>query len=169
MGRLELFSDVLKGQAHSQPPPQSEHSDIRHDYPNNNQSLEMYNELVERDKDLFNLKCDIHEIKCSLMKYFGEQNMPPPPVYTPITDMKRTHNHRPVNFNTRPSFTQRVQNQIYRQIMDNKSSEATDELEPIYEEHYVERNHFPRNVLLRNHLSSDPLLRSWENINHLDE
>ena len=93
-------------------------------------TFEIYQEIVERDKELHTIRLDIHEMTCNILQCMdGEAAMPHPPVYIdlPKVDIqcptlpKFLQEDSESNSDSEISVHQKISNNIFRSIMHRKS------------------------------------------------
>ena len=100
---------------------------LQRNYQEQLQTYELYQGLLKRDKELYELECEVHEIKCALLRYLGE-NIPPAPQYKPLPHVDIQLPIKPLM----PAPTKKPQqkrqeraknNELFRSIMENKADE----------------------------------------------
>lgn len=118
------------------------------------ETFQLYQILLARDKELHQLVLDIHEMKAMILTYFGEgHSIPPRPMYKalPYTNIRQPHPPHPVpqiqlnNAGVRQQQSQNNDNSLFRNIMNKKA---------------------PREFSTANKLpvGGDPLSASWEDL-----
>ncbi|XP_065664110.1 transient receptor potential cation channel subfamily A member 1 [Hydra vulgaris] len=119
-------------------------ADLDKDYLKELEYYKLFEALKQRDKELFEIKCIVYELKCSVFSIIGEP-LPDPPKYIPLPNV----NIRPPVRKILPipsaqsKLDSRIKNNaVYRSIMDKKCSNGLEELD--YDE--------------------EALSRSWENV-----
>jgi len=150
LGRFDLLGDFLKekfnigaasgsGAAKNAP---LENISRKH-HREQQETYDLYQKLLTRDRELFKITCDVYELKCALLTYFGDQ-LPPPPKYIPPPTLDI---HPPPKQQFFPQQQQKKQpkrkipknqqqtknNDIFRTIMENKAEEYEEESEEFLE------------------------------------
>ena len=149
--RLNFFSDFLKGYfniGNKITAITRSQADLDREYSEELEYYRLFETLFQRDKELFEMKCILYELKCTVLSIIGEPH-PVPPKYTPFPDINFKPPVRKLAISpVKPALDSQMKNNaVFRSIMEKKCSNELEELESGEEEN---------------------LSRSWEQVYILD-
>lgn len=116
----------------------------------------VYQGLLGRDKEIYELMCDIHDLKCAALMYLGEgKSLPPKPRYVPppVLDIRPPSQELIDGANPviqARKMQKQMDNDLFRSIMDRKAGDNVEDLQDYDDE--PERD----------------IMGSWEDINYLE-
>ena len=112
------------------------------------ETYDLYQGLLGRSRELYDIKCDLHQLKCAALTYLGDtKSLPPKPSYDPppalnihppsgelIRSLQQMEFKESRVKPTQETGRRRAkENDIFRTIMDQKGNDSVDELRVLIE------------------------------------